>query len=77
LQTSLREHTGAGRSIWNTARAEDLLLAAKRLDLKAWLGLPKVHRAESGALPLPCIVELRDSSSVGLALDKIAADQSR
>ena len=40
------------------ARAEDLLLAAKRLELKAKLGPIDLDRAVLGKSPLPCIVEL-------------------
>jgi len=40
------------------ARAEDLLLAAKRLALKAKLGPLDIERAAQGKAALPCVVEL-------------------
>jgi len=43
------------------ACAEELLLAAKRLGLKARLGPLDLARAAAGNLPLPCVVELRES----------------
>ena len=49
------------------ARAEDLLLAARRLDLKAKLGPIDLDRAVEGRLPLPCIVEVRPSGFAVLA----------
>jgi ABC-type bacteriocin/lantibiotic exporter with double-glycine peptidase domain len=45
------------------ARAEDLLLAAKQLQLKARVGPVNLTRAASGKLPLPGIVELRPNPS--------------
>ena len=41
------------------AGAEDLLRAARRLELKAKLGPLDLERAALGKLPLPCIVELQ------------------
>jgi subfamily B ATP-binding cassette protein HlyB/CyaB len=49
------------------ARAEELLLAAKRLDLKAKLGPLDLGRAAQGTVPLPCIVELQPSGFAVLA----------
>ena len=49
------------------ARAEDLLLAAKRLELKAKLGPLDLERATKGSVPLPCIVELREAGFAVLA----------
>lgn len=44
------------------ARAEDLLLAARRLELKARLGRIDLTR---GRAPLPCILEVREPSTPG------------
>jgi len=49
------------------ARAEDLLLAARRLQLKAKLGPLDLERAAQGKLPLPCIVELQPAGFAVLA----------
>jgi subfamily B ATP-binding cassette protein HlyB/CyaB len=40
------------------AGAQDLMLAARRLELKARLAPLDFRRAAAGSLPLPCIVEL-------------------
>jgi subfamily B ATP-binding cassette protein HlyB/CyaB len=49
------------------ARAEDLLLAAKRLQLKAKLGPLDLERAAQGRAPLPCVVELQPAGFAVLA----------
>ncbi len=41
------------------ARIEDLLLAAKRLELKARVGRLDLRRVRDGSVALPCIIELR------------------
>lgn len=53
--------------IGKAARAEDLLLAAKRLELKARLASFDIERAAKGQLPLPCIVELQPAGFAVLA----------
>jgi ATP-binding cassette, subfamily B, bacterial HlyB/CyaB len=49
------------------AGAEELLLAAKRLELKARLSPLDLERAAKGTIPLPCIVELHDPGFAVLA----------
>jgi ATP-binding cassette, subfamily B, bacterial HlyB/CyaB len=49
------------------AEADDLLRAAKRLDLRAKLGPLDLERAAQGKLPLPCVAELKPSGFVVLA----------
>ena len=46
------------------AGAQDLLLAAKRLQLKAKVGRLDRKRLERGSVPLPCIVELSSGFAV-------------
>ena len=46
------------------AGAGELLLAAKRLELKAKIGRLDRKRLERGGVPLPCIVELTDGFAV-------------
>jgi len=46
------------------SRAEELLLAAKRLQLKARVGKLDRDRMERSGLPLPCILELKDGFAV-------------
>src|SRR3954447_9907568 len=50
------------------ASADDLLRAAKRLDLKAKKAALDVRRLEAGTAPLPCIVERRSVASRARAL---------
>ena len=50
------------------AQAEHLLLAAKRLALKARLGRIERAALERGALPLPCVVETGDGTVYRLIL---------
>ena len=50
------------------ADVDDLLLAAKRLSLKAKVGLIDCQRVGEGKLPLPCIVELHGDGKVGFAV---------
>ena len=49
------------------ASADDLLRAARRLDLKAKKGALDVRRLEAGTAPLPCIVERRSGGFAVLA----------
>ena len=49
------------------ARAGDLLLAARQLELKAKLGRLEPGRIAAGKIPLPCIVELQPSGFAVLA----------
>jgi subfamily B ATP-binding cassette protein HlyB/CyaB len=46
------------------ARAEELVLAARRLGLKARIGRVDRTQLEAGGLPLPCIVELAEGYAV-------------
>jgi subfamily B ATP-binding cassette protein HlyB/CyaB len=53
--------------IGKEASAEELLLAAKRLELKARLGPLDLERAAQGKVPLPCIIELQPAGFAVLA----------
>ena len=53
------------------ARAEDLLLAANRLSLKAKIALLDLDRAAAGKVPLPCIAELSGQDPVFAVLARV------
>ena len=53
------------------ARAEDLLLAAKRLQLKARIGKADGRALERATLPLPCIIELAGETPAFAVLARI------
>ena len=58
------------------ARAEDLLRAAKRLELKARLGTLDAADLARGRVPLPCIVELKGETPSFAVLARVEGGQA-